>query len=231
MGCQESPFTPTPTPTSSPSPTQTQTPTQTPTPGPTATFTPTPTPSHTPTPRPTATPTPIPTPPVVVPQWRFNSGSIYYKAAPDDFNGRVGTNVAVEMSDTDTKFYVSCSDLNTQGSNQEFALWLVDLSDSDQQWVQSLRNSFGGQARSLDIEIKVDSEPLLKLEWSIVNGEDELTLDGIEAEEFYNSLRGNSALKVRLHQGGTVYTFDIKFLFDTPVQINLDECGQYNPAV
>ena len=223
-------FTPTPTATPIPAPTATFTPTPTPTPvpSPTATFTPTPsptptatpTPTFTPTPTLTPTPTPIPTPPVL---GGLVGRHMYYTAIPD-FTDRIQTYIGTEsvLLETDgSEFSVSCTDLNTIGSNQQLAFWLIDLSEEDLEYLDNINRS------TVEVDYRIDDNEVTTQEWLIILGNEQITLSRDDAWAFLDELRGHTRLRLRLTH--PIYEFAIGDLFNTPVQVNIDECGRYNP--
>ena len=121
---------------------------------------------------------------------------------------------------------MTCSDTNTTGPNQKLAFWLGDMTEED---VEDLgnRNTFRA-----DVDYRIDNDEAATLEWVIVRGNEQITLsgtDGVDAYAFLNNLRGHNRLRLRVNH--TVYDFTITDLFNTPVQVNIDECGNYNPVL
>ncbi len=222
--------TPTPVPleaASAPTPTaiSISTPTATPTP------TPTPTPAATPTPTQTPTPTPIPTPPVVTNSEATTLGeNLAYRAIPNDFSDRVETAIYLKPQLPGPTLVISCSDLNSPDSNQQLAFWLLDLPEQEQ---ESFSSRIDRTAPFADIGHRIDDKSPTTYIWRIVGDIHtgiQLTLDGEDAWEFLDSLRGHSKLRLQNNFHHSVFTYTIDQLFETPIQINIDKCGQYNPS-
>ena len=125
---------------------------------------------------------------------------------------------------------MECRSLNTTGPDQKLVFWLVDLAEQD--YIYIYEHTRNGDSYTIDVDYRIDDDEAATLEWEVITGTVQIILSGtrgIDAHAFLDQLRGHNRLRLRLNH--VVYDFTITDLFRTPVQINIDECGNYNPVV
>ena len=167
-----------------------------------------------------------PTPPVTTEDWRSTEG-IHYGAAPDDVTGRVVTLVQTDPA-TEPVFAMACINVDTGGPDESLSFWLMDLPEDEREYLANLKNDFGEPLWEIDVAYRIGDESPAVHEWHIAEG-GMLTMGGGSARAFLDQFRGHSRL--RLSISTSVYDFAIGGLLETPVQINIDECGWYpNPT-
>ena len=118
---------------------------------------------------------------------------------------------------------------------------LGDLAFSNSCWMGHLRRITIGHfeptdADFLDVILEIDGVVLPSQSWHkspvrLQDGTELLFVESPDVESLNSRLQGSSALTVTIDGSGLPpVTFDLTGMFDTPVQENIDECGNYKPG-
>ncbi len=91
------------------------------------------------------------------------------------------------------------------------------------------------EGRETELILSIDDRPAEMSSWSVAQFTDSdrslLSLRGNEAARLMAQMRGAASMTVEIPASGLEpLVFDLRDMFDTPVQGNIDECGFYKPG-
>ena len=174
------------------------------------TATPTPTPSPTPTPTAVATATPAPsraTGPILGRHRALNGASYIAERDPIDDSLSTGIGVTDEYRDA-------------YGVNQ-LAIFNIICTSSGTLGIGMSTDEYHRSGR---ITYRIDDRASVSVTW-VPNGDQLLNPTTASAERLVESLRGASRLLIRTSEIDLL-EFDVSGILQTPVQPNIDNCGQ-----